>query len=69
MDLTHQLHIAPMFPSTVSVGTASITLHADGGYEGDVPAFLEAVRNAKMDGTPFSMPILWLIANAIKPKE
>jgi hypothetical protein len=57
----------PLFPNTVRVGEVSITLHADGSWEGDREAFLTAVRDdAKRDVSDVTMPILWLIANAIK---
>jgi hypothetical protein len=57
---------SPMFPSTVTVGTASIKLHADGTFSGDGAAFVAAIAEAKRDHTGTVMPILWLLANAIR---
>lgn len=56
----------PMFPSSVFVGGASIKLNADGSWDGDGDAFLAALAVAKQDMSPISMPILWLVANAIR---
>ena len=58
--------LGPMFPSTIKVDGASITLNADGTWEGDREAFLTAVANAKMDLTGLAMPILWLIVRALR---
>ncbi len=55
----------PMFPSNVSIGGATIKLHADGTWEGDREAFVDALKNAKQDGTGISMPLLWLVSHAI----
>ena len=55
----------PMFPSDIVVGDAKITLHADGKWSGDPVAFVEALKRAKQMSDPFTMPMLWLIANAI----
>jgi hypothetical protein len=55
-----------MFPSHVHVNGASIKLNADGTWEGDADAFRAALVDAKQSGEPLSMPLLWLIANAIK---
>lgn len=67
MDYTiGALSVPPMFPSNVSIGGVSITLHADGSWSGDGEAFLTALKDAKMDGTVITMPLLWFIANAIR---
>jgi hypothetical protein len=62
----HTIEKPPMFPSSVSVGGASITLNADGSWTGDASAFYRALADAKQDGSPLTMPILWMFANAIR---
>lgn len=56
----------PMFPSRVCIGGVSIKLNADGSWEGDADAFRAALAEAKQDMSPISMPILWLVSNAIR---
>ncbi len=62
MTLTEPL----MFPSKVTVGSATIELFADGTFSGDADAFCTALATVKQDGMATTMPIMWLIANAIR---
>ena len=62
---TYSFEIASMFPSKVKVGGAAIELHADGTWSGDRDAFVAALERQQRDYSGSSMPILWLIANAI----
>lgn len=54
-----------MFPNSVTVGDATITIKADGTWEGDKDAFLKALSEAKGDHSPLAMVIVWLVANAM----
>lgn len=57
--------IPPMFPAKVKVGGVEIELRADGTWSGDRDAFVAALGRQNRDFTGSSMPILWLIANAM----
>jgi hypothetical protein len=55
------------FPTTVGIGSAIITLHADGTWSGDGPAFLKALSEMTTEGVQMVFaPTLWLVANAIR---
>ena len=58
--------VPPMFPCTVKVGGTAIELRADGTWSGDRDAFIAALERQQRDYSGSSMPILWLIANAIQ---
>jgi hypothetical protein len=56
----------PLFPYTVSVGDASITLNADGSWSGDKAAFIRNVADVKSWPSYGQDAILmWLVVNAI----
>ncbi len=55
-----------LFPYTVSVGDASITLNADGSWSGDKAAFIRNVADVKSWPSSGQDAILmWLVVNAI----
>ena len=61
----YSITVPPMFPCKVKVGGAAIELRADGTWSGDRDAFVAALERQQRDYSGSSMPILWLIANAI----
>jgi hypothetical protein len=59
----------PMFPSSVTVGDVTVTLHADGTATGDVAAFRAALAQQIGCNTPEAY-LLWTIAAQLRaPKE
>lgn len=55
----------PMFPAAVQIEDVKITLNADGSWEGDKDAFLAKVKDLKVAGDAYTMPLLWLVVREI----
>ncbi len=49
----------PAFPTTVSVGPVTVTMHLDGRIEGDPDALRDEM--AKLNNISIGAPILWLV--------
>jgi hypothetical protein len=61
---------SPLFPTTLSIDGVTISLKADGSYDGDGDAMLAAI--AKLSASAFASPnlcIIWLVANAIRQEK
>lgn len=56
------------FPTSVTLGQQTITMHADGRIEGDPEAFRKEMEN--LTGEGFGSPILWLVwRELVRQKE
>lgn len=59
----------PLFPHTVTIGGASVKLHADGTWTGDAVAFHEEAAKMKGYGSGDYALIVWLVANALRSSK
>jgi hypothetical protein len=66
---TFTLNIPPWFPFTVHLGDCTITLHADGKWEGSVEALREAMATGKAYSDGNARMLLWLILRQMEADQ
>ncbi len=56
------------FPTTITAGEVTITINADGSWEGDGKAFIAELKRAKAGPyvAPNTRAVAWLVAAAIR---